>query len=151
MRLSRGAKRCLALLQDLSCGSMGEARPSRKWLAMRLDCPLRTLDRWTAELRVKGYLETKKCQHSAALYTVIQNCQNGKSGGKSDGSSERRYIGRVKVSGSEGVPVITKRIGPGSATHASPETERILEWAEAHGYPIESGADLELVIEAMTA
>jgi hypothetical protein len=72
-------------------------------MARRLDCPLRTLDRWTAELRAKGYISVRKRQHAAALYT-IQTCHFGKSDGKSDGKSERRYIGRVKVS-EESVPV----------------------------------------------
>jgi hypothetical protein len=110
----------MELLEDLARGSLGCACPSRAWLARRLDCPLRTLDRWTAELRAKGYIAVTKRQHAAALYTVLQTCQNDKSGDKSGGKSERRYIGRVKrVEESFGVPVYQSK-------PKNPEPNRIL-------------------------
>lgn len=115
--LSRGSKACLKLLNDLSHGSLGEARPSRAWLAARLDCPLRTLDRWTAELRKAGLLQVKQHQHHAAVY-VVQLCQNGKAGGKAGGRAESPYIGRVEVSTGELRP---KPMG--TETHSHPTEE----------------------------
>src|SRR3981189_414156 len=100
MPLSRGPKHCLELLEDLARGSLGCACPSREWLARRLDCSLPTLDRWTAELRAKGFLTVKKRQHSSATYTV-QTSHFDKSGERSGDKSERRYIGRVKLSEGE--------------------------------------------------
>jgi hypothetical protein len=33
----------------------------------------------------------------------------------------------------------------------TPETKAILKWAEEHNYPVETGADLMRVLEAMEA
>lgn len=101
--LSAGARRCFEILSDLDRGPLG-ACPSRAWLAERLGCPLRTLDRWTAELRNAGMITIKKRQHHSAVYLVqksVEIAENGKSGGKSGGKSEHRYIGRVLNSGEE--------------------------------------------------
>jgi Helix-turn-helix domain len=69
--LSSGARRCFSLLASFAARS-GQAFPFQRTLAMKLDCNLRTVNRYVRELRDAGILAVRKRQRSSALYSFSQ-------------------------------------------------------------------------------
>ncbi len=107
--LSRGAKRCLALLESYAARS-GVAFPFQRTLAAKLEVDERTVRRYVRELVAAGIVGVTKRQHCSALYQ-IQTGQNVRSDVRSGVRSEPRYpYMSLKLSGSEiGVPVIQRK------------------------------------------
>lgn len=141
--VSRGARRCLALLQSYAAVS-GRAFPYQATLAAKLDVSPRTVRRYLHELAAAGLVVVKKRQHSSAEYR-LQTGQNVRSGVRSGVRSERRYKERVLVSAEEMWPKSPAESQP------NPEWDEIVKWATEYRMPLETGGDVLRVHEAMLA
>lgn len=80
MELSRGARRCLSLLQSFAAGS-GKAFPYQDTLAKKLGVQPRMVRYYLAELKLAGLVEkVLKRQHSSAQYCLSDcrsDCRSG--------------------------------------------------------------------------
>ena len=141
--LSRGARRCLAILQSYAAVS-GRAFPFQATLAAKLDVSPRTVRRYLHELAAAGLVVVKKRQHSSAEYR-LQTGQNVRSGVRSDVRSERRYKERVLVSAEE------MRMWPTTQAEPLQEWDEIVKWATERNIPLETGGDVLRAQEAILA
>jgi hypothetical protein len=80
MPLSRGASRCLSLLQSYAAGS-GKAFPYQETIAKKLNVKPRMVRYYLAELKASGFVEkVLKRQHSSAQYCLSDcrsDCRSG--------------------------------------------------------------------------
>lgn len=89
MSLSRGARRCLKLLQSYARVS-GRAFPYRDTLARRLECHPGTVGRYLSELKAHGLVKVRQRQHSSAEYE-IQDAHFAQADAQADAQAERFY------------------------------------------------------------
>jgi hypothetical protein len=143
--MSRGALRCLALLQSYAAKS-GRAFPFQKTLAAQLEVDVRTVKRYVHELCAAGELKVRRRQHSSAEYE-FQKGQNVPSNVPSGVPSGRRFLSEKRMSTVSIVwPKDKNRI-----PEPNREATAILDWAKANGYQVETGGDLLRVMDAMEA
>lgn len=71
MKLSRGARRTLRYLESLSHRT-GQAFPFIQTIAKDIGCSVRSAKYYLAELRMLGYVESRKRQHTSALFTLVK-------------------------------------------------------------------------------
>ena len=90
MDLSRGARRCLELLQSYARSS-GRAFPFQSTIAAKLGVGDRMVRKYIRELAQAGALQVRKRQHSSAEYVLRQE-QKFRSEFRSEFRSGRRVL-----------------------------------------------------------
>lgn len=139
MVLSRGAQRCIKLLRRYArrykC-----VFPYRSTLAKELNCSLRQLDNYIAELKRAGLVSVFQSGPQPANYEVLaeQNCEANAKLVRSNGKASRFYPYMNRRTTYEEL----RRRFPPTVETPRPEVLSLLEWAESEGYPMATGADV---------